>query len=554
MSDVGFAGHGFIGHFAKVLDETHAAPFVTEVRGPTLAPTDRRGLAALVAAARAALRGHGVEPGDRVVMVAPNSTRWVAADLAMLFDGAIAVPLYARQAPAELRAMIADCGPKLVIAADEALRSALDGIAPTVLLDSLFAAAPVGPVTEAPKPRAPSDPVTLIYTSGTSGEPKGVIVTRQNVDFMLPVIATAVPSLLGKEPGAGGTGEVVFHYLPLCFAGSRMVLWMCLFRGTGIHLSTDLANLKEEMATAKPHYFLNVPALLERVKTGVEKVMAQKPKPIRALWEAGKAADERIRDGKPRFGDKAILGIARRVVFQKVRQTIGPNLKGLICGSAALPAATQRWFERLGLPVYQVYGLTETTAIVTLDRPGQAVAGKVGWPIAGIETRVDEDGELQLRGPNVFAGYWNRPDATEASQTSDGWFRTGDQVAFDKSGNMALIGRVKNLLVPTSGHNVAPEPLEELLLERLPGVEQAIVLGHAKPHLVALVAGDVDVAALEKELAALNETLPHYRRIKKLARTPERWTPENGLLTANTKLRRKVIESHFAELVKGLYQ
>lgn len=544
----------FIAHFAKILDQHPKRDLVTEVRGDKLVPTSGAALKALVSAARANLRAHGVKPGDRVVVVAPNSTRWVAADLAMLFEGAIAVPLYARQAPDELRGMIADCAPTLVVAGDEALLKALDGLAPTILLEALVTAPQamadqIG--GEAPAARGEADPVTLIYTSGTSGEPKGVILTRANVDFMLPVIARAVPGMLGPEPIAD---ERVFHYLPLCFAGSRMVLWMCLYRGTGILLSTDLANLKQEMATAKPHYFLNVPALLERVKAGVEGVMAKKAAPIRALWEAGKAADDRLRDGKPRFADKLVRGLAAKVVFAKVRQQIGVNLKGLICGSAALPAATQRWFERLGLPVNQVYGLTETTAIVTLDRPGQAVAGKVGWPIEGVQTRVDEHGELQLKGPNVFAGYWNKPEQSAAALSDDGWFRTGDQVDFDTTGNMALIGRVKNLLVPTSGHNIAPEPLEELILEHMPGVEQVVVLGHAKPYLVALVAGDVDVAAAESRLSLVNDTLPHYRRIKRLAKTPEKWTPENGLLTANQKLRRKAIEARFADIVKGLYE
>jgi len=534
----------FIERFHTLLAGHVGQALVTEVRGETLHPNDGPALATLVARARGALRAHGVAPGDRVVVVAPNSTRWVAADLAILFEGAIAVPLYARQAVPELVGMIRDAGAKLVVS--DGVDLGLGDEVPTVTLDALVSGEPVdGP----PAPRAPGDVVTLVYTSGTSGEPKGVMLTRANVDFMLPVIGTAVPSLLG---GAKVEHERVFHYLPLCFAGSRMVLWMCLWRGTGIYLSTDLTNLKVEMATARPHYFLNVPALLERVRLGVEGVMAKKAAPIRALWEAGKAADERLREGRPKPFDKAVRALAGKIVFAKVRQQIGAELESLICGSAALPAATQRWFERLGLPVYQVYGLTETTAIVTLDRPGQAVAGKVGWPIAGIQTRV-EDGELQIKGPNVFAGYWGRAEASAAAMTADGWFRTGDQAEFDASGNMQLIGRVKNLLVPASGHNVAPEPLEELLLAGLPGVEQAMVIGHARPYLAALVAGDVDVAALEGALATVNEALPHYRRIKKIVKTPERWTPDNGLLTANQKLRRAAIESRWPELVKELY-
>ncbi|MCC6625008.1 MAG: AMP-binding protein [Deltaproteobacteria bacterium] len=548
MSGIGSASagdHGFIGRFVEILERHAGDALVNEVRGDALVPTTGAGLAAMIARARGTLRAHGVAPGDRVVLVAPNSTRWVAADLAVLFEGAIVVPLYARQAVPELVGMVHDCAPKLIVS--DGVELGLGGEIPTITLDALVAGEPV---SDTPVARAPGDLVTLIYTSGTSGEPKGVMYARSNVDFMLPVIAREVTSLLGSEPV---DRERVFHYLPLCFAGSRMVLWMCLWRGTGILLSTDLANLKQEMATARPHYFLNVPALLERVRLGVEGVMAKKGKPIRALWEAGKAADDRARDGKAGLFDKAVLALARRVVFAKVRQQIGPALRSLICGSAALPAATQRWFERLGIPVYQVYGLTETTAIVTLDRPGQAVAGRVGWVVPGVETRLD-DGELLVRGPNIFAGYWGRPDATRAAMTDDGWFRTGDKVDFDASGNMALIGRAKNLLVPESGHNVAPEPLEELILERLPGVEQAIVLGHARPYLVALVAGDVDVTRLDAALAAMNEPLPHYRRIKKIAVTPERWTPENGLLTANQKLRRATIETRFADLVKGLYQ
>ena len=553
----------FIDRFFEVLATAPHKALVTEVERATLLPTFGAELKRLVSVARGTLRHHGVTPGDRVVVVANNSMRWVATDLAILGEGAIAVPLYARQAVVELAAMMKDADPRVVVAETEALANELRANLPNdtlvILLEALFGGH--APVDAPPHARAPSDTVTIIYTSGTSGEPKGVMLSVANVDFMLPVIADAISSMLAARDG---NDDRVFHYLPLCFAGSRMVLWMCLFRGAGIMLSTNLTNLAEEMKAAKPNYYLNVPFLLERVRLGVEKKLLDKPAPIRALWEKGKRAYAKSRRGHASLIDKTVLAIANRLVFRAIKAQIGVDLDCLICGSAALPEDTQRWFEMIGIPVYQVYGLTETTAICTLDRPGKAQAGamsaasrpsrvgKVGWAIPGIELRLGEEDELQIRGPHIFSGYWRRDEATAQTRTDDGWFRSGDQAELGADGSLKLIGRVKNLLVPTSGHNIAPEPLEEKLL-RLPGVEQAVVFGHARSYLVAVVTGDMDLASLDAPLEAINADLPHYRRIRKLHVSSERLTPENGCLTANQKLKRKAIEKHFAGALERLY-
>ncbi len=549
----------FIERFYEVLATHPTKALTTEVHTNTLVPTDGKALGNLVALARSALREHGTKPTDRVVFVANNSTRWVALDLAILGEGAIAVPLYARQAPSELAGMIVDCAPTLVVAENQALADALaphlsassSPLVP-VLLDSLFTATRT-PVTDPPQPRQPTDLVTIIYTSGTSGEPKGVTYSVSNVDYMLPVIRDAIQSMLG----ANSTQDRVFHYLPFCFAGSRMVLWMTLYRASGILLSTDLNKLVDEMKAARPNYYLNVPFLLERVRNGVEKKLTEKPAPIRLLWKKAKAAYARSLIGQATLLDKAILSLSERLVFRVIKAQIGPDLICLICGSAALPEDTQRWFEMLGLPVYQVYGLTETTAIVTMDKPDATLTrrlGKVGWPIPGVELRLGAEDELQVRGANIFPGYWNRDAATAETQTPDGWFRTGDQAELDASFSLKLIGRVKNVLVPQSGHNVAPEPIEEKLL-RLPGVEQAVVFGHARPHLVAVLTGDnLDKAVLNKDLEAINADLPFYKRIRDVHLTADRLTPENGCLTANQKLKRKAIERYFAPHLDTLYK
>ncbi|GAB4198290.1 MAG: AMP-dependent synthetase/ligase [Sandaracinaceae bacterium] len=545
----------FVERFLHNLESWPDRLFAVEVHGTRLVSTEGRRLRAMVEIARRNLRERGVLPGDRVVIVAPNSTRWIATDLAVLAEGATLVPLYARQDPRELALMIADADPRLVITSDVALgdaiaRAAPGGASPAgAQVEELFTGAPPSELEPA-RPLASEHVVTIIYTSGSSGEPKGVMTTVANVEHMLPVLDLKLRELTGVPGGA----DRVFHYLPLCFAGSRMVLWACLYRANGIYLSTSLENLAEEIQTARPEYFLNVPTLLERIKSGVEKKIAERPAPIRLAYAEAIEAWRRTRRGEGRRRDALVVAAAKRVLFRSIRKQIGEQLKGLVCGSAPLPEEVQRWFvELLEVPVFQVYGLTETTAIVTIDRKDAVVPGRVGYAIRDCEIKLGDEGELLVRGPNVFPGYFRREEATRAAFTEDGWFRTGDQCTLDERGNLAVIGRVKNLIVPMSGHNIAPEPLEERVLERIPGVEQAVVIGHGKPFLGVIVTGSVDEAALRAGLDAVNEGLPHYRRIRKGFVAREKLTPENGLLTANQKLRRTAIERHFAREIEALY-
>jgi long-chain acyl-CoA synthetase len=547
----------FIERFLSVLSETGAKPLVTEVHGDTLRPTGAAELHGLMTKARAGLRERGVVPGDRVVLLAPNSVRWVAADVAILAEGAICVPMYARQAIDELVDMMKDCAPRLVLCATESLANAVREQWPEadraaiVLFAELFSGA--SSIDAPAAARTPDDPVTIIYTSGTSGEPKGVILTLANVDHMLPVIQGAVDKMMAKR-NPGGTGDDrVFHYLPFCFAGSRMVLWMCLFRANGIMVSTDLNDLATEFKAAKPNYFLNVPTLLERIKGGVEAKIRTRGKLVQRLYDKGKAAFDKVDAGNASVIDKAIYAISKRIVFDKIHDQIGAELECLICGSAPLGPDTQRWFDMVGIAVYQVYGLTETTAIVTMDTPGNAVGGRVGYVIDGCETKLGEQDELLVRGPNIFAGYWNRPEASAEALDADGWFLTGDQVEFDANQNLRIVGRVRNLLVPSSGHNVAPEPIEQKVIETIEGVDQAVIIGHGRAYLTAIVTGTVAEDALKTGIDRVNETLPHYRRIRQFHLASELFTPENGLLTANTKLKRGAIETHYRQAVEAMY-
>ena len=458
------------------------------------------------------------------------------------------VPLYSRQDPRELAVMVRDCAPVLVLADGPELAAALRGTwpehCPIEEFDAVFAAEPV---TCAPRPVGPDDAVTIIYTSGTSGEPKGVVLTRKNVDYMLPQTPGSVDRITG-----GARADRVFHFLPLCFAGSRIMLWTQLYRGNPLLLSTDLQRLVQEMGAADPHYYLNVPAVLERIRVGVGAKLRERGGVALALHERGVAAFRRARAGKVGLVDRATLALARALVFARIKRQIGPSLEFLICGSAALAEETQWWFELIGVRVYQVYGLTETTAIVTMDIPGGVRPGHVGHAIPGCELRLSDEGELLVRGPNIFSGYWGRPEAT-AEAIRDGWFHTGDQCELDPTGNLRIIGRVKNILIPESGHNIAPEPIEEKFLGACPRAEQCMLVGHARKHLAIVVPGEVPEADIQAALAVINADVPHYKKVRASIRVPEAFTIDNGLLTANQKLRRRAVEQRYHAEIEQAY-
>ncbi|MEY4515060.1 MAG: hypothetical protein RLZZ450_7182 [Pseudomonadota bacterium] len=539
----------FIEKMYESLDSAGDGPLVIEVQGKQLVETSGAALKQLVLSARGLLSARDVQPGDRVALIAHNSARWAASDLAILGAGAICVPMYDRQAPRELAGMLDNCEAKVVLVDTDKLKGELLAAWPAagdriVTFAEVFAARHV---FAKPVPRTADDYVTMIYTSGTSGEPKGVLYTVANVDYMLEQTLEGLRTMVGVRSGP----DRVFHYLPLCFAGSRIQLWSQLARGNPLMVSTDLNNLVEELGTAQPHYFLNVPTLIERIRTGVNGKLKERGGFAYAIYSRAVEAYGREQQGSASIADKLALGVGKRLVFSKIRAQIGKNLEFLICGSAPLSEETQRWFSMIGIPVYQVYGLTETTAIVTMDKKGTARPGYVGRALTGVDLKVTDEGELICRGPNIFPAYWKRPDATEKS-LQKGWFHTGDMAELTPDGDLKIVGRLKDLLVPESGHNVAPGPLEEKLASLVPGA-QVMLVGHARPYLSAIFAGQADKDAIQSAIDALNQELPHYRRVRKFLLSPEPFSVENGLLTANQKLKRNAVEKHYASQIDGMY-
>ena len=244
-------------------------------------------------------------------------------------------------------------------------------------------------------------------------------------------------------------------------------------------------------------------------------------------------------------------------MFPTIQKNVGPNLRALICGSAPLAAETQRFFMMIGIPVLQVYGLTETTAICTMDDPRDFEPGKVGKTIAGVEMKVGDNGEILVRGPNIFPGYWRRPEET-AKVLEGGWFHTGDQGEVDATGNWRVTGRLKNLVVLNSGHKFAPEPIEEALATRLPGAQQVVLTGNQRSFLAALItttaSNGLPAEQIQSALKEINASLPHYKQIRAFHLVHEPFTIENGLLTANGKIKRDAIAARFAADIDRLYQ
>jgi long-chain acyl-CoA synthetase len=412
-------------------------------------------------------------------------------------------------------------------------------------------------------------PVTIIYTSGTSGEAKGVVLTAANVGFMLERTAERLSTLMsgpalgsssgwssgsssGSSSGTSGQDRI-FHYLPFTFAASWIALLTFLKRRSLVTINMDLGKIANDMRVVAPDYFLNVPQLLERMRRAVDEQLWHTGGVAQAIYGRAKGAWARRQEGQASAADALWLELANRLVFPAIRKKmIGRNLKALICGSAPLSAETQLYFMMLGIRVLQVYGLTETTAICTMDDPNRVEVGRVGPAIPGMEMKLGENDEILVRGPNIFTRYWNRPEQT-AEALRDGWFHTGDQGELNEAGNWRIAGRIKNLIVLGSGHKISPEPIENAIAKLLPEAQQVVVVGNGRGYLSIIVTGSVTPQYVQSALDVVNPDLPHYKQVRAFVVRGEAFTIDNGMLTVNGKLKRDVIAARMKDEIEDMY-
>jgi long-chain acyl-CoA synthetase len=542
----------FLENVFEQLEKASNRTVLREIHNEQFKEVTARELLVRVERARSFLGGLDLQPGERCALLGNNSIDWVTLDLALMAEGAVVVPLYARQAPAELAGMMKDCSPRFLFVSDAELGESVAKIWPDAPPRILLAGA-IKPSSNAsdcggPNIRKNEDLVTIIYTSGTSGEPKGVCLNIGNLNHIVSCTTDWMDRLdwKSKDP------IQVFQYLPFNFAASWIVMLSCLSKNTVLTLSTDLNKLADEIRLSAPNYFFNVPTLLERVRRGVEDAIAKRGALIQRIYRNACAAWDNRQEEEGGGGFWFSLGQA--LLFNKIRARFGGKLRGLVCGSAPLAPETQDFFAMLGIPIWQVYGLTETCGICTMDDPQlPSEPGRVGKAIPGIDLIVAENDEIVVSGPNVFPGYWNRPEET-ARVLHGGVFHTGDQGEVNSKGNWRISGRIKNLIILNSGHNVPPEPIEEKIAQNVPGAQQVVVVGNGRGYLCALVTGTVENGAVQSAIDLANVDLPHYRQVRNFVMLKDAFTPENGLLTANGKLRRDVINTRFQDEIEQMYQ
>jgi long-subunit acyl-CoA synthetase (AMP-forming) len=540
----------------------------------------------------------GVKPGKGVVLIGYNSPEWVVADVGAILAGGMPAGIYTTNSAEQVRYITAHCDAKVafadtpeqvkkfVVEADRLPdletvvqmvgkpEAAKQGRLKVLAWDELLALADEVPESELEarmKAQKPDDVCTLIYTSGTTGDPKAVMITHTNVVWT----AKAVMDALGAT-----REEVAISYLPLSHIAEQMTtIHGPMGLGAIVYFAESLEKLGESLAEVRPTLFLGVPRVWEKIQAKMVAAGAAAP-PVRkkiAAWarklglEAGYAAQRG--EGKP-----LLYPVAKKVVFDKVRQRLGLD-RARLCVTSAAPISkdTLDFFLSLGIPILEVYGMSECTGPATYSPPDRYQTGKCGICIPGAEIKIAEDGEICMRGPHVFKGYLKDPEATKNALDADGWLHSGDIGEIDAKGFLKITDRKKDLLITAGGENIAPQVLEGQL-KGIPVVAQAVVLGDRRKYLAALVTLDPDrvkteaeacgspattpVEAarcekfrkhLDRQIQDLNGKLARVQTIKKFVVLPNDLTIEGGELTPTMKVKRKVVNEKYKKEIESMY-
>ncbi len=511
------------------------------------------------------LIAQGIGPGDRVVLRSRTRREWTLVDYAIWWAGAVTVPLYETSSSDHAAWVVADSGAKLAVveSSDGALSLPTWTIEPSDAdLAALAATGATIGDDELESRRAAvaaADVATIIYTSGTTGTPKGCPLTHANLRAEIDGSVARLPEIFGSEDAA------TLLFLPLAHVFARVVQVGSLNTGVRLGLTSDVAQLSERLDTFKPTFIVTVPRVLERFfNQASQQAYADNRGPFfdRAVQTA--IAYSRALDrGKPGVALRTRHAVFERSVYRKLREAFGGQVAWAIVGGAPLGERLAHFYRGIGLPVLEGYGLTETSAAITANTPEENRIGTVGKPLPNTEVRIDSGGELQVRGSQVFAGYWNNPAATEACLDDDGWFSTGDLGDIDDDGFVRILGRRNELLVTAGGKTVAPAVLEDRIRAH-PYVSQCLVVGDGKPFVAALVTIDraawteklTDpelIAAVQSAVDAANAVVSQAEAVRKFVILDDDWTQENGYLTPSLKVKRSAVLSDFHDTVEALF-
>lgn len=556
----------------------------------------------LVDKTAAGLKAHGVKPEMTIGIYSYNRPEWAIADLATLKLGAIVIPIYHTlsvenvcyilteaevshlfiESPELLRPLIPHLPNlahlQLLITFFEQLPGYFNGkpfLSLTALQDEGARFLKLHPEEEKPHPAQPDDLATICYTSGTTGVPKGAMLTHRNI---LSNARAAIARFHISER------DRFVSFLPLCHMFERTCgYYTMLFAGATIAYAPSLQTIREDVAQIKPTVLLVVPRVLEKVYNAVqEKILTGPAFPrrlmIAALKTSSRCALLRAQRKKINIVLKLKKALLELLVIRKLRKLGGGRIRIIMSGGAPLERKLARTFRNLGFNLLEGYGLTETAPVVCAAIPGEEKVGTVGKTFPGVEVKIGENDEILVRGVNVMKGYFKKPEETARAIDGEGWFHTGDQGRFDAEGNLIITGRIKELIVNSYGKNIPPVPLEQAL-SRSKYIEQAVIFGDKKPYLVALIVParlTLEDYARENKIPfrQFEELLNHpaiielfrteidrstthfapYEKVRKFCLIPEPLTVENNLLTPTLKVRRNETYQVYRELIESMYQ
>ena len=529
----------------------------------------------------------GIEPGDGIGILSRTRYEWALADWAVWWSGGISIPIYETSSPSQIQWIAADSAAKYVLVEStrhkedvESVRGELPelehiGVLEDGILEALKArgAEVSDEDLEARRTsRRLDDIATIIYTSGTTGRPKGAELTHGN---FVDTSRSAV-NLLGQQVLPPGSRLLMF--LPLAHVFARLITVLAASWPVTTAFTPDTKNLLDDLAAFKPTFLLAVPRVFEKVYNGSEAkaIAGGKGKIFAAASQAAIDYSMALSAGKVPFTLKAKHAVFDKLVYGKLREAMGGQVQWAVSGGAPLGARLSHFFRGIGVTILEGYGLTETTAPISVNLPWDVRPGTVGPPLPGSSVAIDENGEILVKGVMVFKGYHNNPDATAESMT-DGWFRTGDLGALDDEGNLTITGRSKEVIVTAGGKNISPAQLEDQLRAH-PLVSQCVVIGDQKPFVSAILTLDAEMlgtwlannslpemtvaeaarnetirAELQTVVDSANQSVSRAESIRAFEVIDSDFTEENGYLTPSLKLKRNVVVKDLAPIIEKIY-
>ncbi|WP_314146386.1 AMP-dependent synthetase/ligase [uncultured Leifsonia sp.] len=531
----------------------------------------------------------GIQPGDKIGLMCKTRYEWSLIDFAVWFAGAVLVPIYETSSPAQIQWNMSDSGATAVILETAEMFSRFDEVHPDLpLIQNVWQlhlgdldklAASGGEVADEEIERRRTiargeDIGTLIYTSGSTGRPKGCVLTHANFVELSRNSAEALKEVV-MQPG--GASTLLFITTAHVFA--RFIAVLCVTAGVKVGHQADTKQLLPALASFKPTFLLAVPRVFEKVYNSAEQKAEAggKGKIFRAAAEVAVEHSKAVEAGSVPFGLKLKFALYDKLVFAKLRSAMGGRVKYAVSGSAPLGSHLGHFFHSLGIKVLEGYGLTETTAPATVNLPTKFKIGTVGPALPGVSLRLADDGEIEVKGINVFKEYWKNPEATAAA-FDDGWFRTGDLGAFDADGFLSITGRKKEIIVTAGGKNVSPAALEDPIRAN-PLVGQVVVVGDQKPFISALITLDTEMLPtwlanngedkdmtlaeasvnpavneeIQRAIDAANQGVSRAESIRKFVILATELTESSGHLTPKLSIKRNVILSDFADVIDGIY-